>query len=91
MGGSIAISLANGLGSTVRAVVISEANLVSGGAFFSRGIASCSEKDYVAFGHHTVITKSLSESNRNWALCLSMSSAKAIHYTSRTIAFHIRF
>jgi pimeloyl-ACP methyl ester carboxylesterase len=82
MGGSIAISLANRLVGTVKGIVISEANLDSGGGFFSKKIAAYAEKDYVSFGHQKVISESLSESDRNWALCLSMSSAAAVHRES---------
>lgn len=79
MGGAIAVSLANRLGSRIKGIIISEGNLDSGGGFYSKRIAAYSEQEYVSFGHQKMITESINNSNRSWAVSLSMSSAVAIH------------
>lgn len=79
MGGTIAIELANRVGSIAKGIIISEGNLDSGGGFYSQQIATYSEQDYVSFGHQKMIAESLNKSNRNWAMGLSVSLPEAIY------------
>ncbi|WP_199181064.1 alpha/beta fold hydrolase [Chromobacterium alticapitis] len=53
MGGSIAIELATLMPARIRNLVSAGPNLDSGGGTYSRSLASWSEQDYVATGHHT--------------------------------------
>lgn len=78
MGGSIAISAATRMAGQLKALILSEATLDSGGGFYSRKVAGYSEVDYLKAGHAQMIRDSLDESNPNWAASLSASSPRAI-------------
>ncbi|SGZ05710.1 Probable hydrolase [Moritella viscosa] len=79
MGGAVSIALASRLESKLKALILSEGNLDSGGGFFSQKIATYSEDNYRAFGHNDIINESLATSNTEWATCLRMSSPHAVH------------
>jgi len=85
MGGSIAISLAERCAERVCGVIISEANLDSGGGFFSKQIASYSESDYSNIGHLKMIRDSRENSNENWAVGLTHSLPITIYRESRSL------
>ena len=79
MGGAVSIALASRVKGLLQALILSEANLDSGGGFFSKKIASYSEIDYKNFGHDNIIQESISSLNTEWAACLALSSSIAIH------------
>lgn len=79
MGGAVSIALASRVEDKLSALILSEANLDSGGGFFSQKIAAYSESDYVRFGHNEIIQESINSSNEKWAASLSISSPIAIH------------
>lgn len=79
MGGAIAIAAASMLGGRSRRIVLAEPNLEPGGGFFSRRIASMSERDYVEAGHEALIQASIVEGNDIWAASLARSSSLATH------------
>lgn len=79
MGGAISIALANLVSSKVSALILSEANLDSGGGFFSRKIANYNESDFIESGYKTIINESVLSGNTEWAAGLSNSSSLAIH------------
>lgn len=79
MGGAVSIALANRVKGQLQALILSEANLDSGGGFFSKKIASYSEVDYNNVGHNNIIQESISSQNTEWAACLALSSPIAIH------------
>ncbi|SHF84415.1 alpha/beta fold hydrolase [Vibrio gazogenes] len=79
MGGAISIAFANCVKDKVKALILSEANLDSGGGFFSKKIASYSESDFVKFGYTEILQESVSSGNTEWAAGLSNSSPIAIH------------
>lgn len=85
MGGSIAISLAARCVNKVCGIIISEANLDSGGGFFSKQIASYDESDYSTLGHSKIIQDSRADSNENWAVGLTHSLPIAIHRESKSL------
>lgn len=78
MGGAIAISAAKRIGDQLKALVLSEGTLDTGGGFYSRKVARYSEKDYLDFGHEQMILDSNNESSPDWAACLSASLPRAI-------------
>jgi len=79
MGGSIAISLARRCEKRLKGILISEANLDSGGGFFSRRIAKYGEKAYRSFGHDETIREAREGASTNWAAGLESSSPVAIY------------
>ena len=79
MGGAVSIALANRIQKQLHALVLSEANLDSGGGFFSQKIACYSENDYQSFGHNDIVEEGRKSANTEWAACLAMSSPLAIH------------
>lgn len=85
MGGSIAICLAELCKVKVKALIISEANLDSGGGFFSKKIAAFSEEDYVHHGHSEIIKQSIDDNNHNWATGLKNSLPLAINREANSL------
>lgn len=83
MGGAISINLAARCdGERLKGLILSEANLDSGGGFFSKKIASYNEQEYLNTGHTEIVQESKKESNENWAASLAMSSPIAIYRES---------
>ncbi len=85
MGGSIAITLASRCVERIESIIISEANLDSGGGFFSKKIASYNENDYSSIGHSKIIQDSREDSNENWAVGLIHSLPIAINRESKSL------
>lgn len=79
MGGAVSIVLAERVKYKVKAIILSEANLDSGGGFFSKKIASYSEIDFIEFGFADLIKESSASGNTEWAAALSNSSPIAVH------------
>lgn len=79
MGGTIAIEAATILGKTVRNLVLSEANLDSGGGQFSKDIASSSEADYVQTLHSKTIAAAERANNPDWATTMRASDARSVY------------
>ncbi len=85
MGGSVAIETADILGDKVVHLVLSEANLDSGGGTFSRAIAAFEEADYVSGGHKTYLTQADEAGNREWAAMMRASSALGVHRSAKSL------
>ncbi|ODQ00578.1 alpha/beta fold hydrolase [Salinivibrio sp. SS2] len=79
MGGAISITLTEILKDKVICLILSEANLDSGGGFFSQKIASYSENDFIGYGYEDIIQESVANGNTEWAAGLSNSSPIAIY------------
>ncbi|MFD1787865.1 alpha/beta fold hydrolase [Sphingomonas floccifaciens] len=79
MGGSVAIDAAGLLGDRVRRLILSEANLDSGGGEFSRPIAAASEADYVDGGHLRACEDAMAAGDEGWAATMRAASAAAVH------------
>ena len=84
-GGSIAINLATRLGNRVKGLIIAEANLDSGGGFFSRKIAFYSEQDYLNRGHDEIIQENLEASNDSWVATLSSCNPIAVSREAKSL------
>ncbi|WP_245688463.1 alpha/beta fold hydrolase [Vibrio sonorensis] len=67
MGGAVAIELASRLGDKLHSIILTEANLDSGGGFFSKQIVSFSEQEFVESGYDKVIEESKASGNTEWA------------------------
>nr|WP_275660664.1 alpha/beta hydrolase [Vibrio chagasii] len=79
MGGAVSVVLAEKVLPQLQALVLSEANLDSGGGFFSKKIASYTESEYVTHGHAQIVQHSIDEPNTQWAASLVVNSAVATH------------
>lgn len=85
MGGSIAIEAANLLGDKISHLVLSEANLDSGGGEFSRPIANLSESAYIAHGHRRSINDAVTVGYEGWASTKQTASAHAVYHGAKVI------
>jgi pimeloyl-ACP methyl ester carboxylesterase len=79
MGGSIAIEAADLIGAKVRHLVVSEANLDSGGGEFSRHIAAAGEAGYINGGHAATCAKAQEDGYPEWAATMRAASARAVY------------
>lgn len=79
MGGTIAIEAADLLGDRVRSLILSEANLDSGGGLFSRDIAAAGEEAYVTSIHAKTITDAIQSGNHDWATTMRVSCPRAVY------------
>jgi len=78
MGGSIAIEVADALGARVENLVLSEANLDSGGGLFSRAIAERGEEDYLRAGHDEIVAKAAAGKEDAWAVTMRRALPAAV-------------
>ncbi|MCE1188310.1 MAG: alpha/beta hydrolase [Ignavibacteria bacterium] len=85
MGGAIAVKLASIYTEKVIGMIVSEANLDSGGGFFSRRIAEFSEAEYEKSGHMQVISENIKRGNELWGTSMKMCSALAVHREARSL------
>ncbi|QUM80419.1 MULTISPECIES: alpha/beta fold hydrolase [unclassified Moritella] len=79
MGGAVSVVLAEKVQDQLQALVLSEANLDSGGGFFSKKIASYTELEYKNNGHDQIVQESISNLNTQWAASLIVNSSVATH------------
>ncbi|WP_204329762.1 alpha/beta fold hydrolase [Rhizobium ruizarguesonis] len=84
MGGSVAIEAANLIGN-VRHLILSEANLDSGGGEFSRPIAAAQEADYISGGHLRTIDAAKAAGDADWAATMRVSSARAVYRGAKSL------
>ncbi|MEZ9546964.1 MULTISPECIES: alpha/beta fold hydrolase [Vibrio] len=79
MGGAVSVVLAEKVQPQLQALVLSEANLDSGGGFFSKKIASYTELEYANHGHAQIVQHSIDDQNTQWAASLAVNSAIGTH------------
>lgn len=84
LGGAVALSLAAKCKDRVKRMILSEANLDSGGGFFSRAIAGYDINEFIQHGYEDLISKSQQDSNEIWAASLSVWSPIAAHMISKS-------
>lgn len=85
MGGSIAIEAADLLGDKIDHLVLSEANLDSGGGEFSRLIAKSEEAEYVDGGGHLRICDGAAARYPEWAATLRVADARAVYRGAKSL------
>jgi len=85
MGGAIAISLAGKCEQRLSGLVLSEANLDSGGGLFSRRIAGHEEGGYLESGHQTMIRNARASACDEWAVGLAASAPVAVYRESKSL------
>ncbi|WP_292599852.1 alpha/beta hydrolase [Mesorhizobium sp.] len=85
MGGSVAVEVAHRLQSRIGNLVLSEANLDSGGGQFSRNIAASNEADYVRHVHVETVADALAAGNCDWAATMRLCSPLAVHRGARSL------
>ncbi|MEZ9290488.1 alpha/beta hydrolase [Vibrio lentus] len=79
MGGAVSVVLAEKVQPQLQALVLSEANLDSGGGFFSKKIASYTELEYANHGHAQIVQHSIDNQNTQWAASLAVNLAIGTH------------
>lgn len=85
MGGTVAIEVATLLGKDIVNLVLSEANLDSGGGQFSKAIALASEEDYVEETHAEIVAAAQSSGNTDWATTMRASDPRAVYWGARSL------
>jgi haloalkane dehalogenase len=85
MGGSIAIEAADLIGEKIGQLILSEANLDSGGGTFSRPIAASTEADYLAEGHRKACDEARAAGDDGWAATMRAASALAVYRGARSL------
>ena len=85
MGGTVAIETAALLKDRVRNLVLSEANLDSGGGEFSRDIARVPENTYVCQKHLETINDAEASGNADWATTMRQSDPKAVYRGAKSL------
>ena len=84
LGGAVALSLAQKCRGRVAKIILSEANLDSGGGFFSRMIADYKVEDYMAYGWDALIEQQQQSSNQMWAASFSKWYPMAAYRLSKS-------
>ena len=85
MGGSVAIEAADLLGSKIRHLILSEANLDSGGGAFSSPIASMEENAYINGGHVKTCETAEAAGDAGWAATMRAASARAVYRGAKSL------
>ena len=80
MGGTVAIEAATLLGDQVGNLILSEANLDSGGGQFSKDIASAGEEEYASHIHADTIASAARSGNQDWAATMRFSAPRAVYF-----------
>jgi haloalkane dehalogenase len=84
LGGAVALSLAERCRERISKIVLSEANLDSGGGLTSRAIAAYEAEDFLSRGFQDIILENQKASNHMWAASFSVSSPKAVYLISKS-------
>lgn len=79
MGGAVAIHLANKIRNKVHSLVLSEANLDSGGGSFSLKILGYSLQDYISVGHIAIVEERRRQGSYAWPASMEVSKPAAVH------------
>ncbi len=85
MGGSVAVEAADLLGNKVRHLILSEANLDSGGGEFSTPIAAMGESAYINGGHLQTCKAAEAAGDASWAATLRAASALAVYRGAKSL------
>lgn len=84
LGGAVALTLADRCRDRVGKIILSEANLDSGGGSTSKAIAAYEIKDFINEGFQNIILENQRKSNEMWAASFSISSPKAVYLISKS-------
>lgn len=85
MGGSIAIETADLLANKVRRLILSEANLDSGGGEFSSPIASSAQVDYFENGHLRTCEAAAAAGDAEWSATMRVASPRAVYHGAKSL------
>ena len=85
LGGSVALSLADRCRDRLARIVLSEANLDSGGGVFSRSIAAYAESDFLERGFHEIIAQNRQASNETWAASCAVTTPVALYRSAQSV------
>jgi haloalkane dehalogenase len=84
LGGAVALSLADRCRDRISKIILSEANLDSGGGLTSRAIAAYEAKEFLSRGFQEIILENQKASNEMWAASFSVTSPKAVYLISKS-------
>jgi haloalkane dehalogenase len=84
LGGAVALSLADRCRERIDKIILSEANLDSGGGSTSNAIVAYRFKDFIDNGFQEIISKNQRASNEMWAASFSISYPKAVYNLSKS-------
>lgn len=84
LGGAVALSLADRVRDRLAGIILSEANLDSGGGFTSKAIAAYGLDDFIEHGFQQMILKCREAGNSMWASSFSVSLPKAVYLLSKS-------
>ena len=85
LGGAIALSLADRCRDRLARIVLSEANLDSGGGLTSNAIAAFSERNFVDRGFHEIIEVNQQTGNDMWAASCALTSPVALYRGAQSV------
>lgn len=85
LGGSVALSLAERCRDRLARIVLSEANLDSGGGVFSQSIAAYAERDFLDQGFQEMIAQNQQASNETWAASCAITSPVALYRSAQSV------
>lgn len=84
LGGAIALTLASLCEEKINQLILTEANLDSGGGFTTKEIASYSQSEFISTGFSKVIQESQTNANEMWASCFSLWLPQAAYQASKS-------
>lgn len=85
LGGAVALALADRCRDRLAQVVLSEANLDSGGGSFSRAVAAYTEPDFLHRGFQELMSHSRQSSNETWAASCAVTSPIALYRGAQSV------
>lgn len=84
LGGAVALTVASRYQGELENIVLSEANLDSGGGLVTKGIAAMSLSEFITTGFNAVIKENIQSSNEIWAASFSLWLPKAAYQVSKS-------
>jgi pimeloyl-ACP methyl ester carboxylesterase len=84
LGGAVALSLADRCRDRIERIILSEANLDSGGGFTSKAIAAYEMMEFFNKGFQKIILENQKAANEMWAASFSVSSPRAVYFNSKS-------
>ncbi len=84
LGGAIALSLANRCRERISKIILSEANLDSGGGFTSKAIAAYKIEEFIEEGFRKIILENQNSANQMWAASFRVAAPQAVYQISKS-------
>ena len=85
IGGAVALTVASLYKGEVENVILTEANLDSGGGFITKKIASTTLKEFINTGFNNIIIENLQSANEIWVSSFSLWLPQAAYQISKSV------